>query len=142
MIKPSALIGFSIAIFWSVAAPSSEPVPATPTEKSTVAADPARAAETTPTAKAAPPDAATEKVAAPSDKPATQPSADDSAKPSTEVAEAKAQDPVICRAIASTGSRLRTERICKSKSQWRQDEEDAQRFMRDTGNAVNRGGDE
>lgn len=53
----------------------------------------------------------------------------------TEAAEAAqtadAADPVICRKIAVTGSRLRTGEVCRPRSVWEKHEQRARDFLKD-----------
>lgn len=66
--------------------------------------------------------------------------ADSAAKPE---AAATMDDPVICKKIDVTGSRVRKEKICRTKSQWAGDTKAAKDFVRgvDRGTASQPGGE-
>ncbi len=47
-------------------------------------------------------------------------------------AEAKEDpDPVICKTVPVTGSRLKSNKVCRTKSEWAGDATNAQGFMKD-----------
>jgi len=51
-------------------------------------------------------------------------------------ASAAAEDPVICKKVEVTGSRIRKEKVCRTRSQWAGDTRAAKDFVR----GVERGG--
>lgn len=92
--------------------------PAHPTEPAaTAAGQPASAAAPAATAPAAAPTKVAEATTA------------QGAKPANATTEAAADDPVICRTEYETGSRVRKNKICMTKSQWDAHTQAARRFM-------------
>lgn len=46
-------------------------------------------------------------------------------------AEAKeVSDPVICRSVSTSGSRLKSEKVCRKKSEWAGDASNAKEYMK------------
>lgn len=46
-------------------------------------------------------------------------------------AEAKeVSDPVICRSVSTSGSRLKSEKVCRTKSEWAADASNAKEYMK------------
>jgi hypothetical protein len=55
----------------------------------------------------------------------------DDASPAKEAEASEDPNPVICRTVPVTGSRLKSNKVCRTKSEWAGDATNAQGFMKD-----------
>jgi hypothetical protein len=113
------LAGFCLALSLAASVFADEPPPSEATE--------ATRAEPTET-RAEPTSAAeTETPAAPAETASEAPLA---AKAATQPAQV-ADDPIVCKRVEMTGTRLRKGKVCKPASEWRAMSDDAQSMMKD-----------